>query len=499
MFFFFSIISSKWFLFQEFKIENNNLINNEEYKIIDLPGLEFIPNFNHYSGYLQVSTYHFLHYWFVTSQNNPKNDPIIFWFNGGPGCSSMDGLLKEMGPYLINSDGRSLRLNKYSWNQNASVVYIESPVGVGYSYSTAWSLIEIDDKQTALENYEAIKQFFNKYPLFRNNNLFISGESYAGVYVPSLTSLIVDGQSKYPLKLTGMMIGNGYMNQRLDIDTVVKFAYSHGLVDEKLWELLRQECCNGCYDDCDLSRSEGYCAEKVEEIIEFVWHGGLNPYDLYRDCDAFSPLNSPKMNAIKRGLIPAKIHKNIMNKKIKKRNKREARFINNINSNIVTEIDSNDNTDPGIPCLDDSDATKYMNLKEVRQALNIPSHLGNWSICNEDVSNNYKQIYIDMSSFVKKILEANVKTLLYYGDTDMACNFLLGQKFASQLGYKVIMDSKPWRVDGQIAGLKTKYTNGLTFITVRGTRMERTSNILCNTKIFKIWRILLKALILIFH
>ncbi|CAK5080116.1 unnamed protein product [Meloidogyne enterolobii] len=73
-----------------------------------------------------------------------------------------------------------------------------------------------------------------------------------------------------------------------------------------------------------------------------------------------------------------------------------------------------------------------------------------------------------MSPFVKKVLEAKVKTLLYYGDTDMACNFLLGQQFASQLGYRVIMDAKPWRVDGQIAGLKTKYTNGLTFITIRG-------------------------------
>uniref|UniRef100_A0A915P624 Carboxypeptidase n=1 Tax=Meloidogyne floridensis TaxID=298350 RepID=A0A915P624_9BILA len=141
------------------------------------------------------------------------------------------------------------------------------------------------------------------------------------------------------------------------------------------------------------------------------------------------------MHALRRGLLSTKINERIVAKSIMKRNTRSARFINE-NLNNVTEVTSNVATDPGIPCLDDSDATRYMNLKEVRQALNIPSHLGNWSICNEDVSNNYNQIYSDMSPFVKKVLAAKVKTLLYYGDTDMACNFLLGQQFASQLGYR---------------------------------------------------------------
>ncbi|CAK5047841.1 unnamed protein product [Meloidogyne enterolobii] len=84
-----------------------------------------------------------LHYWFVTSQN--KSDKLIFWFNGGPGCSSLLGLLDGMGPYLINKDGKSLRKNVYSWNKYASVVYIESPVGVGYSYSLNGKIENSDD------------------------------------------------------------------------------------------------------------------------------------------------------------------------------------------------------------------------------------------------------------------------------------------------------------------------------------------------------------------
>ncbi|VDO89466.1 unnamed protein product [Haemonchus placei] len=128
-------------------------------EIKNLSGVRFKLNFKHYSGFFQVSHTHVLHYWFVESQNDPAWNPLIFWFNGGPGCSSLGGLLKEMGPYLVKSDGRSLRENPYSWNKMASVVYIESPAGVGYSYSTDGNITTNDD-QTSLENYEAVKQFF---------------------------------------------------------------------------------------------------------------------------------------------------------------------------------------------------------------------------------------------------------------------------------------------------------------------------------------------------
>lgn len=54
---------------------------------------------------------------FVESQRNPTTDPLVFWFNGGPGCSSLDGLLNEMGPYVANADGKTLRPNPNAWNK----------------------------------------------------------------------------------------------------------------------------------------------------------------------------------------------------------------------------------------------------------------------------------------------------------------------------------------------------------------------------------------------
>ncbi|KHJ78546.1 serine carboxypeptidase [Oesophagostomum dentatum] len=222
-------------------------------EIEELPGLTFNVGFKHYTGFLQVSKTHFLHYWFVESQNDSTKDPLIFWFNGGPGCSSLVGLLLEMGPYLVNADGRSLRPNLYSWNKLASIVYIESPVGVGYSYATDGNATTNDD-QTSLENYEAMKQFllvkFN-FPELKETRAW---ESYAGIYVPTLAARIVDGQNEFNFNLKGIAIGNGYVSTKLNLVTMAKFAYGHGIIDETVWSEMGKLCCNGDAGSCDSSQ-----------------------------------------------------------------------------------------------------------------------------------------------------------------------------------------------------------------------------------------------------
>ncbi|KAH7724196.1 Protein F41C3.5 [Aphelenchoides avenae] len=173
----------------------------EKGEIVDLPGLPSKPKFRQYSGYLRASATRFLHYWFVESQNDPTKDPLIFWYNGGPYCSSMFGNLVEVGPFLLNNDSRTLSENPYAWNKFASVVFIDAPGGVGFSYVTPRDNKTHNDNRTSSENYSAIKDFFGIYPQFRKHAVFIAGESYAGIYIPTLSKRIIEGQHTFAINL----------------------------------------------------------------------------------------------------------------------------------------------------------------------------------------------------------------------------------------------------------------------------------------------------------
>lgn len=84
-------------------------------EILSLPGWSGALPSRQFSGYLNVSGGSHLHYWLVESENDPSNDPTVVWFNGGPGCSSMDGFVYEQGPFFISADGKQLTLREYRW------------------------------------------------------------------------------------------------------------------------------------------------------------------------------------------------------------------------------------------------------------------------------------------------------------------------------------------------------------------------------------------------
>ncbi|XP_069809668.1 lysosomal protective protein-like [Dendropsophus ebraccatus] len=208
-------------------------------EIFGLPGLSNQPSFRQFSGFLSASSGKHLHYWFVECQEDPKSCPLVLWLNGGPGCSSLAGLLTEHGPFLIHPDSSTLKNNEYSWNKIANVLYLESPAGVGFSYSDDKNYVT-GDTQTAEDHYTALKDFFRLYPEFTANDFYIAGESYGGFYVPSLAVEVMKDSS---IHLRGFAIGNGVTDYTLDFNFLIYFGYYHGLMHIKTWSLLESTCC----------------------------------------------------------------------------------------------------------------------------------------------------------------------------------------------------------------------------------------------------------------
>ena len=144
-------------------------------------GLTFTPNFNSYSGYINVdrASNRNMFYFFSESQRDPKNDPVVLWLTGGPGCSSLSAMLSENSAFRPDpNDPSKLIQDNYSWNRVANVIWLESPAGVGFSYSDNKDDYNVGDVRTANDTYTFLLGFFTEFPQFQKNKFYVTGESY---------------------------------------------------------------------------------------------------------------------------------------------------------------------------------------------------------------------------------------------------------------------------------------------------------------------------------
>ncbi|XP_039772646.1 serine carboxypeptidase-like 45 isoform X2 [Panicum virgatum] len=171
-----------------------------EDKIGGLPGQPPV-GFAQYAGYVPVDDAgkRSLFYYFAEAEADPAAKPLVLWLNGGPGCSSVGvGAFSENGPF--RPSGNVLVRNEYSWNKEANMLYLESPAGVGFSYSTDPSFYQgVGDSITARDNLKFLQGWFAKFPQYKGRDLYITGESYAGHYVPQLAQRVVEFNKKEKL------------------------------------------------------------------------------------------------------------------------------------------------------------------------------------------------------------------------------------------------------------------------------------------------------------
>lgn len=424
-------------------------------RVTQLPGLQDQLPFKMYSGYLKASGDKKLHYWFVESAHDLR-DPLVLWMNGGPGCSSMEGLLEEHGPVLLNADGATLRPNKYSWNSRANVLYLEAPAGVGFSYSKLQNYSTNDDL-VSLDNYLALKDFFLNYPEFRKNDFYITGESYAGIYVPTLSVRVLADKS---MNFKGMVIGNGITDFQWNDNSLIYFGYYHGLISQDLWTQLQLTCCPASQrGPCDLvGNKHAVCQRNVLTVINIVRSPDINMYNLYAPC-----LNSGVSGQLSSGRYR---HTDIPYLFMSNKNLQAERRL------LIQSVGArNLKVEP--PCVNSTAMETYLNRPDVRKALHIPTDVQKFEICSGVVSSHYRTIYKNTKQFYSIVMAAGKRVLIYNGDVDMACNFIGDEWFVGTLGIQKTAKRRQWFYQDPVTG--TKQVAGyvdtyplLTFTTIRG-------------------------------
>ncbi|XP_029831901.2 lysosomal protective protein [Ixodes scapularis] len=418
-------------------------------EVWQLPGLAKQTSFRHYSGYLRVGGSRLLHYWYVESERSPETDPVVLWMNGGPGCSSLLGLMTELGPFHMASDGLNLTMNPYSWNKVANVIFLEAPAGVGFSYDPSGDYHTNDD-QTADDNYLAVQQFFAKFPNLRDHDFYITGESYGGIYVPMLASRVL--QDPRGIRLKGIAIGNGFLDAQLLGNALVFFGYYHGLYGLSLWTRLTENCCNGSVSQhsCNFQgHVSDKCNEAVEEASYVIRDEGLNIYNLYDRCEDRDNSSRHFRGRGLRGTTRMDRSRELM--------------LKSLNRALTTP---NLRLEP--PCVDEETVIRYFNREDVKVALHVDKSPLRWSTCSDVLK--YESQYETMRPVVKELVDSGtLKTLIYNGDVDMACNFLGDEWFVNTLGYAPTSTYKPWKHGKQVAGFFQTYERNLTFLTIKGS------------------------------
>ncbi|EIM85643.1 alpha/beta-hydrolase [Stereum hirsutum FP-91666 SS1] len=170
------------------------------------------------------------HLYFVLTKARRTADKerILFWFNGGPGCSSFDGLMMEIGPWRMNDHG-GLDVAEGGWEEYTNIVYVDQPAGTGYSYTSTDSFVhELSDASDQF--LEFLKNFYKTFPEYKHMDTYIAGESFAGQYIPYFCDALLNSTLDVPLK--GAAIGNGWMDARRQYPAFLDYGLKHGILTE---------------------------------------------------------------------------------------------------------------------------------------------------------------------------------------------------------------------------------------------------------------------------
>ena len=325
---------------------------------------------------------------FFESRNDPKNDPVVLWLNGGPGCSSLMGLFMELGPSSVDKK-LEMKFNDFSWNKNASVIFLDQPVNVGYSYSGG----QVTNTVAAGKDvYALLTLFFKQFPEYAEQTFHISGESYAGHYIPVFASEILS-HKKRNINLQSILIGNGLT------DGLTQYEYYKPMAcGEGGWPaVLDQSSCRS------MENAYPRCASLIQNCYdsESVW--SCVPASIYCNNAMIGPYQRTGQNVY------------------------DVRRQCGSNSLCYDEIDW---------------ISSYLNKKEVMKA--VGAEVSSYESCNFDINRNFLMNGDWMKPFHRVVpgILKEIPVLVYAGDADYICNWLGNKAWTEALEWPGQKDYK---------------------------------------------------------
>ncbi|KAL1368121.1 hypothetical protein HN51_022245 [Arachis hypogaea] len=366
-----------------------------------------VQDLGHYAGYYSIEHSHAarMFYFFFESRNNSKEDPFVIWLTGGPGCSSEIALFYENGPFKI-TDNLTLVWNDYGWDKAANLLYVDQPTGTGFSYSTDSRDIRHDEKGVSNDLYDFIQAFFEEHPQYAKNDFFITGESYAGHYIPAFAARVHKGNQANEgihINLKGFAIGNGLTDPAIQYKAYPDYALDMGIISKATHKRLNLLLVPACELAIKLCGTDGTVACTAAYVVcntifsDIMLHAGdANYYDIRKKCE-------------------------------------------------------------GSLCYDFSNMDKFLNLPSVRDSLGVGKI--HFVSCSTEV---YMALLVDwmrnLEVGIPALLEDGIKLLVYAGEYDLICNWLGNSRWVHAMEWSgqsqfVASPEIPFIVDGSEAGL----------------------------------------------
>ncbi|EMS57267.1 Serine carboxypeptidase-like protein [Triticum urartu] len=354
-----------------------------------------------------VSLPHFrqfrLFYFFFESRRH-KEDPVVIWLTGGPGCSSELALFYENGPFNI-ADNMSLLWNEFGWDQESNLIYVDQPTGTGFSYSSDSRDTRHNEATVSNDLYDFLQAFFKEHPEYVENDFYITGESYAGHYIPAFATRVYKGNKNNEgihINLKGFAIGNGLTDPAIQYKAYTDYALDMGLITQSEFTKINKivPACEFAVKLCGTSGTVScfaayFVCNTIFSSIRLII-GNKNYYDVRKPC-------------------------------------------------------------VGSLCYDFSNLEKFLNLKSVRQSLGVGDI--EFVSCSPTV---YQAMLLDwmrnLEVGIPELLENDIKVLIYAGEYDLICNWLGNSRWVDSMewsGKKAFVSSaeKPFTVDGKEAGV----------------------------------------------